>query len=132
MQFDLVTPERLVLSKDVSQVIAPGTEGSFGAMEGHQPLISTLKAGELVVMSGTESESYFVSGGFVDVTPEKVTVLAEEALLASTLNKAEIEKELAAVNHEVKGLKKTHNDDVKLNALLEKEDGLRVKLALAS
>lgn len=132
MQFDLVTPEKLVVSRKASHVIVPGTEGSFGAMAGHQPLISTLKPGALNVTTDDGDVVYYVGFGFVDVTGEKVTVLAEEAVQADQLVRADVEKEHSAVDHELKQLKKTHADEVKLSALVKKEACLRAKLDLAS
>ena len=79
MQFDLVTPEKLLVSENVDYVNVPGTEGYFGVLEGHQPTLSTLNEGVVETRSGAETKSYKVVGGFVDVDGEKVTVLAETA-----------------------------------------------------
>lgn len=79
MQFDLVTPEKLLVSTTVDYVNVPGTEGYFGVLTGHQPVISTLNEGVVETRSGNETAQYKVKGGFVDVDGEKVTILAEQA-----------------------------------------------------
>lgn len=81
VQFDLVSPERLLVSDVYDMVVAPGEEGDFGVLPGHSPLISSLRPGVIdVYHNGVVSERIFVAGGFAEVTPERVTVLAEEAM----------------------------------------------------
>jgi len=79
LHFELVTPERLVRSEDVYMVVVPGTEGDFGAMAGHAPVMTTLKEAELKVYKtqGAQPESIKVSGGFAEVSDKGLTVLAE-------------------------------------------------------
>ena len=79
LHFDLVTPERLVRSEDVYMVVVPGSEGEFGAMAGHAPVVSTLKDAELKVYktAGAAPQSIKVSGGFAEVSDKGLTVLAE-------------------------------------------------------
>ena len=79
MKFELVTPENLVLECDVSYINIPGTEGAFGVMPGHSPLVSALQAGgtlEVTDLEGT-TRNYTVTGGFAEVNAESTTVLAE-------------------------------------------------------
>lgn len=81
ISFDLVSPEKLLLSEDADMVTLPGTDGYFGVLAGHSPVISTLKPGVIEVKGGTQGDRrFFVSTGFADVSPEKLTVLAEEAI----------------------------------------------------
>ena len=77
--FELVTPERLVRSDDVYMVVVPGTEGDFGVMAGHAPVMTTLKDAELKIYksAGAQPESIAVSGGFAEVGDKGLTVLAE-------------------------------------------------------
>ncbi|HTK58829.1 MAG TPA: ATP synthase F1 subunit epsilon [Sphingomicrobium sp.] len=77
--FELVTPERLVRSDDVYMVVVPGTEGDFGVMAGHAPVVTTLKDAELKIYksAGAQPESIAVSGGFAEVGDKGLTVLAE-------------------------------------------------------
>ena len=77
LKFDLVSPEKLVLSADVDGVQVPGVEGDFGVLPNHSPVMAMLRAGTLTVENDGTSQSFEIDGGFVDVTPEGVTVLAE-------------------------------------------------------
>ncbi len=81
LHFELVTPEKLVRSEDVHMVVVPGSEGDFGVMAGHAPVMTTLKDGELAVYrsAGTVPETIRVSGGFAEVGDKGLTVLAESA-----------------------------------------------------
>src|SRR3546814_18203914 len=77
--FELVSPERLLLSEEVDMVVVPGEEGDFGVLVRHAPLISTLRPGVIKVHNGgSVTEQIFVAGGFAEVTPSRCTVLAEE------------------------------------------------------
>jgi F-type H+-transporting ATPase subunit epsilon len=92
VQFELVSPEKLLLSEAVDMVAVPGTEGNFGVLAGHSLLISTVRPGVIDVYEGNEiSERIFVSGGFAEVTAERCTVLADEAVPLSSLDAASIE-----------------------------------------
>ena len=85
--FELVSPERLLLSKDASMVVIPGAEGDFGVLVGHTPLISALRPGVIDVYVGdTVDERIFVAGGFAEVTGARCTVLAEEAVPIDEIN----------------------------------------------
>ncbi len=77
LQFDLVSPERLVISERVDSVTIPGVEGDFGVLPNHSPVIAMIREGELIVENDGTQRSFALSGGFADVTPEGVTVLAE-------------------------------------------------------
>jgi F-type H+-transporting ATPase subunit epsilon len=78
--FELVAPERLLLSCTADMVTVPGTEGYMGVMAGHAPLVSTLRAGMIDVNVDGKDDRYFICGGFVEIGPAKITILAEEAL----------------------------------------------------
>jgi F-type H+-transporting ATPase subunit epsilon len=78
--FELVSPTRLVFSGEAEQVDVPGAEGDFGVLPGHAPFISTLRPGVLTIRHGADVKRFFVSGGFAEVTPEGLTVLAENAV----------------------------------------------------
>jgi F-type H+-transporting ATPase subunit epsilon len=85
--FDLVSPERLLLSVDAQMVTIPGSDGYMGVLRGHEPLITTLRAGMIDVLGLDGSDSrYFIRGGFADVGADKVTVLAEEAIPMSEMD----------------------------------------------
>ena len=78
-RFSLVAPERELFAGDVDQVDAPGAEGDFGVLAGHEPLMTTLRPGEVVVTTGGAKRVFTVDGGFADVTPESFTLLADGA-----------------------------------------------------
>lgn len=81
LHFELVTPEKLVRSEDVYMVTVPGTEGDFGVLEGHSPLVSTLRDGDLLVFATQSAQpaTIRVEGGFAEVNERGLTVLAERA-----------------------------------------------------
>ena len=80
VSFRLVMPERELLSTEADMVVVPGAEGDFGVLHGHAPLISTIRPGVLEVLQGNKVEQRFmVAGGIAEVTPERCTVLADEA-----------------------------------------------------
>jgi F-type H+-transporting ATPase subunit epsilon len=92
--FDLVSPEKLLLSKSVDMVTVPGTEGYMGVMAGHSPLVSTLRAGMIDIQDDGQDTRFFIRGGFVEINPAKVTVLAEEAIPMSELDLAIIDQRI--------------------------------------
>ncbi|MGN6517271.1 MAG: F0F1 ATP synthase subunit epsilon [Rhizomicrobium sp.] len=78
--FDLVSPERLLLSEEADMVTVPGAEGYMGVMAGHAPIVSTLRAGMIDVQKDGRDSRFFIRGGFAEINPEKIVVLAEEAI----------------------------------------------------
>lgn len=92
VQFELVSPERLLLSELVDMVVVPGSEGDFGVLPGHAPLVSTVRPGVIETYAGKSvKDRIFVAGGFAEVTRERCTVLAEEATPVADLDRATIE-----------------------------------------
>src|SRR3954451_13264281 len=98
-QFELVTPERLLGSTEVEMVVVPGTEGNFGVLAGHSPLISTIRPGTIDIYESrpTISERIFVVGGIAEVTPERCTVLADEAMSPDSLDRNALDAELTNI-----------------------------------
>jgi F-type H+-transporting ATPase subunit epsilon len=86
IQLEIVTPERLVYQDEVESVNVPGVEGELGILPHHAPLVSTLGYGELRIRKGGAEESFAIVGGFVQVRPDKVVVMAETADLASEID----------------------------------------------
>ena len=86
VRLDIVTAERMVYSEDVDAVIAPGVEGQLGILPHHAPLMTTLQAGELLVRKGGEEISLAISGGFLEVRPDRVVVLADAAERADEID----------------------------------------------
>jgi F-type H+-transporting ATPase subunit epsilon len=101
-KFELVTPERMLMSEDVSQVVVPGTEGDFTVLAGHAPVISTIKPGVIAVSLGdSRTVRLFVKGGFAEVDQNRLTVLAERALEVEAMDAALIAAELKAAEGEL-------------------------------
>lgn len=95
IHFDLVSPEQMLLSEDVTMVTLPGTEGYFGVLAGHAPVISTLRPGVIEVKDGESGDMrIFVRGGFAEVDPTKVVVLAEEAIPLADLDVEALESRI--------------------------------------
>ncbi len=95
VQFELVSPEQLLLSEAVEMVVVPGAEGDFGVMAGHSPVISTVRTGVIHVFEGGVVKTrIFVDGGFAEVTAERCTVLAEEAVAVDDIDRAAVEQDL--------------------------------------
>jgi F-type H+-transporting ATPase subunit epsilon len=93
--FDLVSPERLLLSKPVDMVTVPGSEGYMGVLAGHASLVSTLRAGMIDMLDDSQDTRFFIRGGFAEINAEKITVLAEEAIPISELDIAVLDQRLA-------------------------------------
>jgi len=86
LHLEIVTPERLAYSDDVDMVLVPGSEGELGILPHHTPLVSLLGYGELKIRKGGQEESFAIVGGFLQVRPDKVVVMAETASLASEID----------------------------------------------
>ncbi|KFE34421.1 F0F1 ATP synthase subunit epsilon [Thioclava atlantica] len=88
MQFDLVAPERKLASvEEAVEVMVPGADGDLTVMPGHAPMLTTLRPGKLTLVTRSETQSYAVTGGFAEISPEGVTVLAERSLPAEEFTK---------------------------------------------
>ncbi len=115
--FELVSPERLLLSEPVEMVVVPGSEGDFGVLCGHAPMISTVRAGVIsTYRGGGVDRRIFVAGGFAEVTPERCTVLAEEAVVLDDADRAATEARIKAAED---ALADADNDDERAAARAE-------------
>tara|TARA_B100000929_G_scaffold36466_1_gene26123 strand:+ start:1158 stop:1556 length:399 start_codon:yes stop_codon:yes gene_type:complete len=96
ISFDLVSPENLIFNDEVGMIIVPGKDGDFGVLPGHSKVMSSLRPGRVMVYGEGKNllKSFFVSGGFAEVNPEKCIVLAESVDEINTLEKSTIEKEI--------------------------------------
>lgn len=102
LTFELVAPERLIVSRPVGMVTVPGEEGDFGVLAGHAPMVSTLRTGVIEIQDdGAVTDRIFVAGGFAEVSPERCTVLAEEAVPLKELDRAKVEAEIKAYRDEL-------------------------------
>jgi F-type H+-transporting ATPase subunit epsilon len=129
VQFELVSPERLLVSEAVDMVVVPGSEGDFGVLPGHAPFISTVRPGVIEVYEGTTvTERIFVAGGFAEVSNDRCTVLAEQAAPITDVNRAEVEGDLRRLNEELAAAR----DDAERAAIAARIEIAEAKLAAAS
>jgi len=119
--FDLVSPERLLLSEKAEMVTIPGREGEMGVMEGHMPLVTTLRPGIIDVKGGDGGDRrFYVSGGFAEVTGANLTVLADEAVPVGELD---LDRKIAGAEED---LAKAGDDSGRAQEILDCLKGLRV------
>ena len=102
ISFDLVSPEQLVFNDKAGMIIVPGKEGDIGVLPGHSKFLSSLRSGRVMVYGEDKQllKSFFLSGGFVEINPEKCIVLAEEVLEMNSLDKTTIEKKIQELENE--------------------------------
>jgi F-type H+-transporting ATPase subunit epsilon len=117
-QFELVSPEKILVSEEVKMVVVPGEEGDFGVLAQHAPLLSSIRPGVVSVTTLTgEVRRIFVAGGFADVSPSLLSVLAEEAVNVSDLDKGALEQSLKNLEDDLSFAK----DDPAKSALLSSQ-----------
>ncbi|MDX2263516.1 MAG: F0F1 ATP synthase subunit epsilon [Hyphomicrobiales bacterium] len=129
-KFDLVSPERLLMSANADQVIVPGAEGDFTVLPKHAPFISTLRPGVLTASAGGAETRYFVRGGFAEVGPDELTVLAETAMPLSELTDSALAEQIRVAQDDVAN---AADDDTRFHAIdvVERLSSLRDTLKLA-
>jgi F-type H+-transporting ATPase subunit epsilon len=125
ISFDLVSPERLLLSTEAEMVTIPGTEGDMGVMAGHMPLISTLRPGVIAVSGG--DQRFYVMSGFAEVNPGKLTVLAEGAVPVAELDAAALDQRIKNTEEDV-ALAKSDGERAKAQEALDYLKDLRAAL----
>lgn len=96
VKVEIVSPERLLVSETAQSVTVPGSEGYFTVLGEHAPLMTTLKPGFITAVVGGTSQVFFVRGGFADVAPEGLTILAEQALPLSEFDPAAVDRDIEA------------------------------------
>jgi F-type H+-transporting ATPase subunit epsilon len=100
-QFELVSPERLLLAAPVEQVVVPGSEGQFTVMKGHAPFMTTLRPGVIDIVRGGQTSRIFVRGGFADANAAGLTVLAEMAIPVEEIDPAQLAREVKNAEEDV-------------------------------
>lgn len=117
LHFEIVSPERLLKDAEAAMVVVPGADGDFAALPAHAPMMSTIRPGvvEIFESEGGTPERLFVKGGLAQISPEGLTILAEEALDLDTVDTDDLSKQMADVRENLDGA-----DDIKRTAL-EKE-----------
>jgi F-type H+-transporting ATPase subunit epsilon len=128
LTFSLVAPERELFHGLVDQVVAPGEDGDFGVLPGHAPLMSTLRPGAIRVLDGGSERKIFVYGGFADVTPDGLTILAEEAMDVAEIDGAKVAADLKNAEEDFRDAK----DDQKKLEAQRKIERLRALQAVAA
>ncbi len=118
--FDLVSPEKLAFSGEVDQVDIPGTEGDFGVLAGHAPVIAAIRPGILTVRTGTAHQKIIVLGGLAEVSEDRLTVLAEVATSIEELDRARFAETISEMEE---GLKEKHGSE--LDQAIERLDHFR-------
>lgn len=104
LTFSLVSPEAELFSGDVDQVNIPGSEGDLGILPNHSPLMAAIRTGAITVYADGEETQYFVQGGFADVTPAGLTVLAEKAALLSDVNAETLQADIETATKALEGM----------------------------
>ncbi|HEX3984767.1 MAG TPA: ATP synthase F1 subunit epsilon [Acidisoma sp.] len=120
VSLEIVSPDKLLVSQSVDMVVIPGSEGDIGVLPGHSPMITLLRGGEVILYEGERATArYFVTGGFAEITEERVTVLADTAEPSSALDRAAGERQLEGANKELADAEKTGEVD-RLVPLMQK------------
>jgi F-type H+-transporting ATPase subunit epsilon len=112
-KFELVSPERVLMSVDADQVVVPGADGDFAVLAGHAPVITTLRPGVLDVTVGGTKKRLFVKAGFAEVDPTRLTVLAQKAYDVEEMSSSIVASELSAAEAELAAAK---DDESKMMA----------------
>ncbi len=113
-QFELVSPEKLLMSEDVEMVVVPGSEGDFAILKGHAPVMSTLKPGVVEIqINDKEQQRIFVRGGFAEAGPDSLTILAEKAIPMEDLDADILAQEIQNAEEDVNDAK---SDEVRAKA----------------
>jgi len=126
VNFELVSPERLLVSDQYDMVVIPGGDGDFGVLPQHAPLISTIRPGVIDIHDGGRvTHQVFVDGGFAEVLPDRCTVLAQEAVMVGDIDRAAAEERLRNAELEVRDAEsdgeraRAENRVLVLNAMIE-------------
>ena len=129
-QLEIVSPDKLLLSQPVDMAVIPAAEGEMGVMGGHSPMIVLLQGGTITLHEGGKPTArLYVSGGFAEVTPDRCTVLADEAVPVAELSRATAEQRLAAAEQALAAADKT--DMAAIDAATAKIQSARAMLAAA-
>ena len=117
INFDFVSPEELIVSSEVDMVLIPAKEGDAGILPNHAPYMTVLRQGIVEVTFDKDNiKSYLVEGGFADVTPDKITILAESSLNLTDINKSALQAELDSIEEKI-----TNASDLDREILIERK-----------
>jgi len=129
-QFELVSPERILVSEEASMVVVPGEAGDFGVLAEHAPLLSSIRPGVVTVTSPDGSvKKIFVAGGFADVSAKTCSVLAEEAVNVNEIDKAKAEEQLKSLQDDLDFAK---DDAIKAASIARQIEVAKARLQAAA
>jgi F-type H+-transporting ATPase subunit epsilon len=128
LHFDLVSPEARVFQGDVDMVVVPGSEGDFGVLAGHAPVMSTISAGAIAVHNGTDVTRTFIIGGFAEINAAGLTILAEEAIDLASLDASEVSRQLTEAKEDL-GQARNDEEVADAQARIDKFEALIAALA---
>lgn len=128
LHFDLVAPERRLFAGEVDQVVVPGEEGDFGVLPNHAPFMSVIRPGAISVINDGTTERTFIHGGFAEVTPAGLTILAEEAIPVSEIDPERLARDLADAREDV-ATAKTEEEREHAEALVTKYEAMQTTIA---
>ncbi len=123
LHFSLVSPERELFSGEVDQVVVPGSDGQFGALVNHAPLMSVVKSGVIRIITGNQETKMYVGGGIVDVSGKGVAILAEDAVDLNSIDKAAFEKDLKNAQEDLRDAK-SDTEKAKANKKVERLEAI--------
>jgi F-type H+-transporting ATPase subunit epsilon len=130
LQLEIVSPEKLLLSRAVEMVTIPAAEGEMGVLENHSPMLVMLRGGVITLTeNGQATDRLYVAGGFAEVTPERCTVLANEAVPVADLSRATAEQRLAEANAAFDAVDKM--DVAAIDAVMDRMQAARAMLEAA-
>lgn len=112
-KFELVSPERLLVSEEIDSVVIPGADGEFTVLAQHAPLMTSIRPGVVTVNFGNNTDRYVIFGGFCDVTPDGCTLLAEAATKVDEIDRADVERRIQEAREDVAD---AQDDDTKQQA----------------
>jgi F-type H+-transporting ATPase subunit epsilon len=128
LHFDLVSPERRLFAGDVDMVVVPGEEGDFGVLPKHAPFMSVIRSGAIIVTIDGVSERTFIHGGFAEVTPDGLTILADEAIPVSEIDVAALEQDLKNAQEDL-GVAKSEADIEQAQDRMTRLEAMRTAVA---
>tara|TARA_R110002073_G_scaffold252269_3_gene414847 strand:- start:2710 stop:3111 length:402 start_codon:yes stop_codon:yes gene_type:complete len=128
LHFDLVSPERRLFAGEVDMVVVPGEDGDFGVLPKHAPFMSVIRSGAIIVTTDGVSERTFIHGGFAEVTPEGLTILAEEAIPVSEIDVAAVTQDLKDAQEDL-GVAESEMDIELAQARIDRLEAMRTTAA---
>ena len=128
LHFDLVSPEARVFQGDVDMVVVPGSEGDFGVLAGHAPVMATIRAGAITVHNGSDVTRTFIVGGFAEVNSAGLTILAEEAIDLATLDANDLSRQLTEAKEDL-GQARNDEETIEAQSKIDRAEALIAALA---